>query len=102
MQAQGKEQYEKAWNDVKDLVVTAAPQATNVDTVTIGVEYTVESRGRLRETRQLHLITDGGRVLVDSDQVLTSERVNGKNGDKKDSDGEKDDKKRGEEGKGGN
>jgi hypothetical protein len=102
MQAQGKEQYEKAWKDVKDLVVTAAPQATNADTVTIGVEYTVESRGRLRETRQLHLISDGGRVLVDSDQVLTSERVNGKNGDKKDSDGEKDDKKRGEEGKGGN
>ncbi|SMC94721.1 serine/threonine-protein kinase, partial [Lentzea albidocapillata] len=100
MQAQGREQYEKAWKDVKDLVVTAAPQATDTDTVTIGVEYTAESRGRLRETRQLHLMIDGSRVLIDSDQVLTSERINGKNEnrDKKDDDGEKDDKK----GKGGN
>ncbi|SDJ91405.1 Serine/threonine protein kinase [Lentzea albidocapillata subsp. violacea] len=104
MQAQGREQYEKAWKDVKDLVVTSAPQATNTDTVTIGLEYVIESRGRLRETRQLRLITGGGRVLIDSEQVLTSERVNGKSedGDKKDRDGEKDDKKRGEERKGGN
>jgi hypothetical protein len=104
MQAQGREHYEKAWKDVKDLVITNAPQAINADTVTIGVEYIVESRGRLRETRQLRLITDGAKVLIDSDQVLTSERVNGKkeDGDKKDGGDEKDDKKRGEEGKGGN
>ncbi|GAA3645399.1 protein kinase [Lentzea roselyniae] len=104
MQAQGKEQYEKAWKDVKDLVVTTAPQAIDADTVTIGVEYTGESRGRLRETRQLHLIVDGSRVLIDSDQVVTSERVNGKaeDGDRKVGGDKKNDKKRGEEGKGGN
>ncbi|GAB2843629.1 serine/threonine-protein kinase [Lentzea nigeriaca] len=101
MQAQGRDQYEKAWKGVKTLVVTAAPQATNADTVTIGVEYTTESSGRLRETRQLHLITDGGKVLIDSDQVLKSERVNDNNGDKNDNGEKKGDKKREGEGKGG-
>ncbi|WP_407642656.1 serine/threonine-protein kinase [Actinokineospora alba] len=75
LRAAGQEQYEKAWKDVKDLTIFSAPRATGADTVTVGLEYTQESRGRLREVHRLVLIVRDGVLLIDADHVQSSERV---------------------------
>lgn len=93
MRAMGREQYEKTWKDVKDLTISTAPRTVGPNTVTIGLEYTAESRGRLRETHELVLIARDGVLLIDADRVLSSERVKGKD------DNDKDDKKDDEKGK---
>lgn len=84
LRAAGQEQYEKVWKDVKDLTITSPPRATGADTVTVGLEYTRESSGRLREVHRLVLISRDGVLLIDADHVQSSERVKGGDGKEKD------------------
>ncbi|MBC6451043.1 serine/threonine-protein kinase [Actinokineospora xionganensis] len=104
MRAQGKEQYEQTWKDVKDLTISTAPRTTGANTVRVAIEYTAESRGRLRETRQLVLLARDGALLIDADEVLSSERVSGKDDKGRDNDkgkGKKEDEKKEDERKEG-
>ncbi|WP_158850209.1 serine/threonine-protein kinase [Saccharothrix deserti] len=102
LQEQGRQQYEKFWRDVKDLGISSPPAASGTDTVTVGIDYTGAEGKRFRESHRLGLVVQNGRPLIDSDEVLSSQRIDD---DKKDEEGEgddeKDDKKRGG-GKSGN
>lgn len=91
LRAQGERQFDRAWRDVKDLAVVAPPQASGT-TVVIEIEYTSESRGRVRERHQLGLVVQDGRPLINSDQVLSTTVIKGGDGKDKgkkgDGDGE--------------
>jgi hypothetical protein len=91
LHAQDREQYEEFWKDVKDLTIVTPPQ-TSGNTVTVQIEYTMESRGRIRETHQHAMDIHNGTALINSDQVLSSQTTKG--------DDDKQDKKKEEEGNG--
>jgi len=55
MHARGKEEYEKFWHDVED-------------------------RGRFRESHELGMVVRDGRVLIDSDRVVSSVQIDGEDG----------------------
>jgi serine/threonine protein kinase len=80
LRAQGRQRYEEFWRDVKDLKVITPPEASG-DTVVVEIEYTTESRGRVRETHRLGMLVDDGVPLINSDQLLAS--VEGKEDDDK-------------------
>ncbi|WP_367129317.1 serine/threonine-protein kinase [Saccharothrix sp. HUAS TT1] len=104
LQAQGRKQYDEFWERVKELRVSTPPQATGPDAVTVGIEYEAEERGRVRETHRLRLITRDGALLIDSDELLSSQRLEGGKDDekgKKNEERKKKDEERGnEEGEG--
>jgi hypothetical protein len=96
LQAQGRPQYEKSWREVKDLVVSSPPGATGPDTVTVGIDYTGAEGRRFRESHRVGLVVQDGALLIDSVEVLSSQRIdNGGKGNDDDHDDKKDDKKRG-------
>ncbi|OKI23208.1 hypothetical protein A6A25_35375 [Saccharothrix sp. CB00851] len=95
LRAQGRDQYERSWRDVKDLTVSSPPTAAGPDTVTIGIDFTGVEGKRFRETHRLRLVVRNGTPLIDSDEVVSSQRIDKGNGDDKDDDDEKDDRKRG-------
>jgi eukaryotic-like serine/threonine-protein kinase len=92
MQAQGREQYETFWRDVKDLRIHTAPQVSG-NTVTVEIEYTRESRGRIRETHQHSMLLQNDTPLINSDQVLSSQITKGNGNKDGNRDKEKDKKK---------
>ncbi|ONI80815.1 hypothetical protein ALI22I_42920 [Saccharothrix sp. ALI-22-I] len=99
LREQGRQQYEKSWSDVKDLTVSSPPAASGPDTVTVGIDYTGAEGKRFRESHRLGLVVQNGTPLIDSDEILSSQRIDD---DKKNDDGEgdddkKDDKKRGDD-----
>ncbi|WP_309117711.1 serine/threonine-protein kinase [Saccharothrix sp.] len=77
VQAQGRDQYDEFWKRVKKLRVSSPPQATGPDTVTVGLEYEAEERGWMRETHQLRLIERDGGLLIDADELVSSQRLEG-------------------------
>ncbi|PSL51587.1 hypothetical protein B0I31_11917 [Saccharothrix carnea] len=96
LRAQGRDQYEKSWRDVKDLTVSSPPTAAGPDTVTVGIDFTGVEGKRFRESHRLRLVVHNGTPLIDSDEVVSSQRIDKGNGDDKDDDdNEKDDRKRG-------
>jgi hypothetical protein len=96
LRAQGRQQYEKSWKDIKDLTVSSPPTATGPDAVTIGIDYTGKEGKRFRESHRLGLVVEGGKLLIDSDEVLSSQRIDNEDGDEEGDGDKKDDKKRGE------
>ena len=92
LKAQGRQQYEKSWRDVKDLVVSSPPAAAGPDTVTVGIDFTGVEGKRFRETHRVRLVVQDGNPLIDSDEVLSSQRID-KDGE--DDEDKKDDRKRG-------
>ncbi len=104
MRAQGRQEYEKSWRDVKDLTVSSPPTASGPDTVTVGIDFTGVEGKRFRESHRLRLVVQDGTPLVESDEVVSSQRIdNGKGKDKdkdkdegdEDEEKKKDDRKRG-------
>ncbi|MGM1065229.1 serine/threonine-protein kinase, partial [Saccharothrix sp. Mg75] len=81
MREQGPREYAKAWHGVRDLVVTAGPEATGPDAVTVGLEFTNGDDERIAETRGLALVVVDGVPLVDAEEVLSSDRVGEEEGD---------------------
>jgi hypothetical protein len=81
LQAQGKQQYERFWRGVKDLEVIAQPSATG-DSVRVSLEFNLANRERLQEVHQLGMLVRGGSPLINSDQVLASQRINGNSNSK--------------------
>ncbi|WP_461118646.1 serine/threonine-protein kinase [Saccharothrix stipae] len=96
LRAQGREQYEKSWRGVKDLAVSTPPAASGADTVTVGIDLTGAEGKRLRESHRLRLVVRNGTPLIDSVEVVSSQRIDEKHGDGDGDDGDKkDDRKRG-------
>ncbi|MEU4446439.1 protein kinase [Actinosynnema sp. NPDC050801] len=95
LRAQGREQYEKSWRDVKNLTVSTPPAASGADTVTVGIDFTGAEGRKFRESHRLRLVVRDGTPLIDSVEVLSSQRIDEKkHGDEDDGD-KKDDRKRG-------
>ncbi|MFE9746997.1 serine/threonine-protein kinase [Saccharothrix saharensis] len=94
LRAQGRQEYEKSWRNVKDLAVSSPPAATGPDTVTVGIDFTGPDGKRYRTSHRLRLVIPDGTPLIDSDEVLSSQRIDKDHRDKGDED-EKDDRKRG-------
>jgi serine/threonine protein kinase len=103
LQAQGRQQHEKSWGDIKDLTISTPPDATGPDSVTVGIDFTGAEGRKFRESHRLGLIVRNGTPLINSDEVLSSQRIGDGKGDKDDDDDDdkKDDKKRGEGNGGG-
>ncbi|MCE7000759.1 serine/threonine protein kinase [Saccharothrix sp. S26] len=97
LQAQGRQQFEKSWREVKDLVVSSPPAAAGPDTVTIGIDFSGPQGKRVRETHRLRLVVRGGTPLIDADEVLSSQRLDKGHPGEKDheEDDKKEDRKRG-------
>ncbi|KOX19959.1 hypothetical protein ADK67_32260 [Saccharothrix sp. NRRL B-16348] len=95
LRAQGRQEYEKSWRDVKDLTVSSPPAAAGPDTVTVGIDFTGVEGKRFRESHRLRLVVEHGTPLIISDEVLSSQRIDKPNDDKDDDDRKDDDKKRG-------
>jgi eukaryotic-like serine/threonine-protein kinase len=92
LRAQGRRQYDDYWRDVKDLTISSPPATAGPDTVTVGIDFTgVQGKG-FRESHRLRLVVRDGTALIDSDEVLSSQRIGGADDKGK---GEKDDRKRG-------
>ncbi|MEV8442402.1 protein kinase [Actinosynnema sp. NPDC051121] len=93
LRAQGRPQYDRFWRDVKDLTISSPPATVGSDTVTVGIDFTGAQGRRVRETHRLRLVAQDGTPLIDSDEVVSSQRID------EDDDGkgknEKDDRKRG-------
>ncbi|MGH3952108.1 MAG: protein kinase domain-containing protein, partial [Pseudonocardiaceae bacterium] len=68
LQAQGKADYAQFWSTISDLTVTAPPRAAG-NTVTVGIAFTVDDRGRFREVHELGMVVADGVALIDSDRV---------------------------------
>jgi hypothetical protein len=95
LRAQGREQYEKSWRDVKNLTVSTPPAASGAGTVTVGIDFTGAEGRKFRESHRLRLAVRDGTPLIDSVEVLSSQRIDEKkHGDEDDGD-KKDDRKRG-------
>ncbi|MFI7673820.1 serine/threonine-protein kinase [Actinophytocola sp. NPDC049390] len=71
---QGRDRFEARWRDVADLRVRGTPTVSG-NTVVAEIEYT--AGGRVRETHRHTLVTDGGTVLIDSDEVLATTTLPG-------------------------
>jgi serine/threonine protein kinase len=71
MRVQDRGQYEQFWATVKDLRLDGTPQITG-NTVLVNLEYTQEGRGRVLETHQHNILTRNGQLLINSDQVLST------------------------------
>jgi hypothetical protein len=82
LQTQDREQYEKFWDDVKNLRIRTTPQVSG-NTVVVEIEYTQESRGRIRETHRHDMLVRDGRALISSDEVLSPQVTKGGGGDDK-------------------
>lgn len=93
MQSQDRQQYEKFWHNVKDLRTRTTPQVSG-NTVTVEIEYTQESRGRIQETHQHTMLLQNGTPLINSDQVLSTQISNGSANTESNNDKEKDKKKK--------
>jgi len=91
LQAQGEDRFEDFWKDVEDLRVIEAPTVTG-DRVRVGIEYTAEKRGRFREFHALGVLIQDGAPLINSDELLSAQRIGGetkgKGGKRHDDDGD--------------
>ncbi len=63
----------------------------------MGVDHEAEERGRVRETQRLRLIARDGGLLIDADELVSSQRLEGGKEDEK---GKKDKEKGKKEGDG--
>ncbi|MFE2751633.1 serine/threonine-protein kinase [Actinosynnema sp. NPDC059335] len=81
LRAQDRRQYDKSWRDVKDLTVSSPPTASGDGTVTVGLDYTGRE-GRVRESRRLRLVVQDGTPLIDSEEVVSSQRIDEDDDDK--------------------
>lgn len=63
---QNREQYENHWNNAKNLRLLTAPTVSG-DTVVAEIEYTIASRGHVRETHRHTMVTQDGTALINSD-----------------------------------
>ncbi|MCC8249940.1 serine/threonine-protein kinase [Saccharothrix luteola] len=95
LRAQGRPQYEKSWRDIKDLTVSAPPTAAGPDTVTIGIDFTGPEGKKFRESHRLRLVVQDGTPLIDSVEVLSSQRIGKPDDDEHEDKKKEDDKKRG-------
>lgn len=98
LQAQGRQQYGKSWSGIKELTISSPPAATGPDTVTVGIDYTGAEGRKFRESHRLGLVVRNGTPLIDSVEVLSSQRIGDDKGHHEDDDDDdkKGDKKRGE------
>ncbi|MFD7653777.1 protein kinase [Actinosynnema sp. NPDC059797] len=71
--AQGRSGFEKAWRDVEDLTVVATPVLSGPGAVTLAIGYT-KGHHRVTETRRHRVVVRDGTPLIESDEVLRSER----------------------------
>lgn len=69
-------QYDSFWASVRNLQVRPAP-AVNGDLVVVEIEYTQEGRGRIQETHQHAIVARDGVLLINSDQLLSTEDIGG-------------------------
>ncbi|MBP2328706.1 serine/threonine protein kinase [Kibdelosporangium banguiense] len=99
MQSQDREQYKKFWHNVKDLRTRTTPQVSG-NTVIVEIEFTQESRGRIRETHRHTMLLQNSTPLINSDQVLSSQISKGSGN--REGHGEKEKNKKKENDGGGN
>ncbi len=69
---QGRDRFDERWQDVAGLRLLGTPTVEG-NTVVAEIEYTAGSV--VRETHRHTLVTDGGTVLINSDEVLASTTV---------------------------
>jgi hypothetical protein len=72
LQAQGVTAYRAYWSTVSPLTVTAPPQVTGIDTVSIGLQLVLADGTTDQEWHQVGLLTTGSTPLINSDTVVSS------------------------------
>ena len=75
---QNRDQYEENWSNAEDIRILGAPEVSG-NTVVVDIEYTLDSGDRVRETHQHTMLTMDGTVLINTDDVLSTQVV--KDGD---------------------
>ncbi|PXY23526.1 serine/threonine protein kinase [Prauserella coralliicola] len=84
LREQGRDEYEEFWDEIKRVEVVSGPRALNEETVQVALEFTVDGGDVYREVHRLGMVTEGGDVLIDSDELVSSRKIeNGGKGDKK-------------------
>lgn len=99
LRSRGRQEYEKSWRNVEDLAISSPPAAAGPDTVTVGIDFTGADGRKYRATHRLRLVVQDGTPLIDSDEVLSSQRIDEDHRkddeDEKEGKDGKDDRKRG-------
>ncbi|PXY29706.1 serine/threonine-protein kinase [Prauserella flavalba] len=90
LREQGKDEYEKFWSEIKKVEVVSGPRALNEETVQVALEFTVDGGDVYREVHRLGMVTDDGEALIDSDELVSSRKIDDGGKDGKDGRGERD------------
>ncbi|MEU3269589.1 serine/threonine-protein kinase [Saccharomonospora sp. NPDC006951] len=90
LREQGERKYEKFWDKVDEIEVVSGPNALDDSTVQVGLQFVMENGNVHREVHRLGMVVKDGRPLIDSDEVVSSRKVDddrkGRGNDEEDDD----------------
>ncbi|ASR36791.1 serine/threonine protein kinase [Prauserella marina] len=75
LREQGERKYEKFWDKVDEVEVVSGPNALDDSTVQVGLQFVMENGNVHREVHRLGMVVEDGRPLIDSDEVVSSRKV---------------------------
>lgn len=101
LRAEGEGEYVSSWDGIAATRVISRPRATGDSTVHIGVELVEDNGTKIREFHQFGVLADGESLLLNSDDLLHSERITPPPPPEPPKDEEKDDDKDEDDDKGG-
>lgn len=93
LRAKGEDAYVSSWDGIAEARVISQPRATGDSTVHIGVELIERDGTKVREFHQFGVLADGESLLLNSDDLLHSERITPPPPPEDDKDDDKDDDK---------
>jgi hypothetical protein len=74
LQSQGRESFDKYWNEISDVVVVRGPRASGTSVV-VTVQLTDPGKGTYEETHRMGMIQANGQWLINSDTTLEHHQV---------------------------
>lgn len=80
------ERYILFWSTIEDVSIVDGPRAVGGHLVEVQLDFTVQGKGVIRETHRLGMIVEDGRILINTDEVLSITELDGPDDDDDDDD----------------
>lgn len=74
------------WSTIEDVSIVDGPRAVGGHLVEVQLDFTVQGKGVIRETHRLGMIVEDGRILINTDEVLSITELDGPDDDDDDDD----------------
>ncbi|WP_298179190.1 serine/threonine protein kinase [Saccharomonospora sp.] len=71
LREQGRRSYRDFWSSIGDVSIVDGPRAVGGHLVEVEIDFTVAGKGVIREVHRLGMIVQGGRVLIDTDEIMS-------------------------------